>query len=42
VKTYVFDASAIFAFLENTSAAAKVSELIKEANHRCAVILMST
>jgi len=41
VKTYVFDAAALFAFLENTSAAAKVSELIKEANHRRAEILMS-
>jgi predicted nucleic acid-binding protein len=41
VKTYVFDAAALFVFLENTSAAAKVSELIKEANHRRAEILMS-
>ena len=41
MKTYVFDAAALFVFLENTSAAAKVSELIKEANHRRAEILMS-
>jgi predicted nucleic acid-binding protein len=41
VKAYIFDAAALFAFLENTPAATKVSELIKEANHRRAEILMS-
>jgi predicted nucleic acid-binding protein len=41
MRTYVFDAAALFAFLESTSAAAKVSELIKEANHQRAEILMS-
>jgi predicted nucleic acid-binding protein len=41
VKAYIFDAAALFAFLENTPAATKVSELIKEANHHRAEILMS-
>jgi predicted nucleic acid-binding protein len=41
VKTYVFDASALFAYLENTPAAKKVIDLLKEANGRHAEILMS-
>jgi predicted nucleic acid-binding protein len=41
VKTYVFDASALFAFLRKKPGAAKVNELLKEAMRGRAVILMS-
>ncbi len=41
MKTYVLDASALFAYLENTPAARKVIELLKEANRGHADILMS-
>ena len=41
MKTYVFDASALFAYLENTAAARRVNELLKEANQRRSDILMS-
>lgn len=42
MKTYVFDASALFAFLQKTPAAHKVGELLKEAMRGRAGILMST
>jgi predicted nucleic acid-binding protein len=41
VKTYVFDASALFAFLQNKSGAQKVNELLKAAVQERADILMS-
>ena len=41
MKTYVLDANALFVFLERTPSAPKVNELLKEANHRRAAILMS-
>jgi ribonuclease VapC len=41
VKTYVLDASALFAYLENSPAARKIIELLKEANRGQAAILMS-
>lgn len=41
MKTYVFDASALLAFLQNKPAASKVSELLKEAMRDRAEILMS-
>jgi predicted nucleic acid-binding protein len=42
VKTYVFDASALFAFLQKKPGASKVSELLKEAMRGRAAIFMST
>ena len=41
MKTYVFDASPLFAFLQNKPAATKVNELLKEAMRDRADILMS-
>jgi predicted nucleic acid-binding protein len=41
VKTYVFDASALFIFLQNKPSAHKVNELLKEATRERAEILMS-
>src|SRR5438876_9625847 len=41
VKTYVFDASALFGFLQKRAAANKVNELLKEALRGRADILMS-
>jgi ribonuclease VapC len=41
MKTYVFDASALFAFLRNKPGAVKVNELIKEAIRGRARVLMS-
>ena len=41
MKTCVLDASALFAFLQNTSAAKKINELLKEANRGHARLLMS-
>jgi predicted nucleic acid-binding protein len=41
MKTYVFDASALFAFLQNKPAASKINELLKEAMRDRAEILMS-
>jgi ribonuclease VapC len=41
VKTYVFDASALFAFLQQKPGANKVNELLKEAMRERAAILMS-
>ena len=41
MKTYVLDASALFAFLQNTSAGPKVNELLKQATRGNARILMS-
>lgn len=41
MKTYVFDASALFIFLEKKAAAPKVAELLKEAMRGRAEILMS-
>lgn len=41
MKTYVFDASALFAFLQKKTAAAKVNELLKDALRERAEILMS-
>jgi predicted nucleic acid-binding protein len=41
VKTYVFDASALFAFLRDRPGAAKVDELLKEARRGRAKLLMS-
>ena len=41
MKTYVFDASALFAYLQNKPAATKVNELLKEATRDRADILMS-
>jgi predicted nucleic acid-binding protein len=41
MKTYVFDASALFIFLEKKAAAPKVAELLKEAMRGRVEILMS-
>ncbi len=41
MRTYVLDASALFAFLEKTPGAYKVNELLKEALHGRARVLMS-
>ena len=41
MKTYVFDASALFAFLQQKPGAPKVSELLKEAMRGRAAIFMS-
>jgi len=41
MKIYVFDASALFAFLQSKPGAAKVNELIKEAIRGRARVLMS-
>jgi len=41
MKTYVLDASALFAFLRNRAGASKVDELLKEAMRGRARILMS-
>jgi len=41
VKTYVFDASALFAFLQHTAGGPKVSELFKDAAKQRVRILMS-
>jgi len=41
VKTYVFDASALFAYLQHTPGGPKVSELLKEAANARARIVMS-
>jgi ribonuclease VapC len=42
MKTYVFDASALFAFLQQRPGAPKVGELLKEAMRGRAAIFMST
>ena len=41
MKTYVLDASALFAFLQKKSGAYRVNELLKEAMHGRARVLMS-
>jgi predicted nucleic acid-binding protein len=41
MKTYVLDASALFAFLRNKPGASKVTELLKEAKRGRAKLLMS-
>jgi len=41
MKTYVFDASALFAFLQKKPGAAKVGEMLKEATRGRATIFMS-
>ena len=41
MKTYVFDASALFAFLRDRPGASKVEELLKEARQGRAQVLMS-
>ena len=41
MKTYVLDASALFAFLQNKPSANKVNELLKEAMRGRAEVLMS-
>ncbi len=41
MKTYVFDASALFAFLQQKPGASKVSELLKDAMRGRAAIFMS-
>jgi len=41
MKTYVFDASALFAFLQKKPGASKVGELLKEATRDRAAIFMS-
>ena len=41
MKTYVFDASALFAYLQKTPGAAKVNELLKQAIRGPARVLMS-
>ncbi len=41
MKTYVFDASALFAFLQQRPSAPKVAELVKEAVRGRAAIFMS-
>lgn len=41
MKTYVFDASALFVYLQKKSSADKVAQLLKEANHSQAELLMS-
>ena len=40
MKTYVFDASALFAFLQQKPGASKVNELLKEAMRGRALIIM--
>jgi PIN domain nuclease of toxin-antitoxin system len=42
VKTYVFDASALFALLQKKASAQKVNDLLKEAIRGRTEILMST
>jgi predicted nucleic acid-binding protein len=42
VKTYVFDASALFIFLEKKTGAAKIGELLRDAMRNRAEILMSS
>lgn len=41
MKSYVFDASALFAFLQNTPGAARINNLLKEAVRGRAAISMS-
>ena len=41
MKTYVLDASALFAFLEDKAGASRVDQLLTEASHGRAEILMS-
>ena len=41
MKTYVFDASALFAYLQKTAGASKVNQLLKEAVRGSARVLMS-
>ncbi|MFZ0818148.1 MAG: type II toxin-antitoxin system VapC family toxin [Candidatus Sulfotelmatobacter sp.] len=41
MKTYVLDASALFAFLRNKPGSSKVTELLKEANRGHTKLLMS-
>ena len=41
MKTYVLDASALFAFLQKKPGAYRVNELLKEAMHGRAKVLMS-
>ncbi len=41
MKTYVFDASALFAFLREKAGASKVDELLKEARRGRARVMMS-
>ena len=41
MRTYVLDASALFAFLRDTPGASKVDELLREAMHGRARVLMS-
>lgn len=41
MKTYVFDASALFSFLRDRPGASKVDVLLKEARHGRAKVLMS-
>jgi PIN domain nuclease of toxin-antitoxin system len=40
MKTYVFDASALFAYLQKTAGASKVNELLKETIRGPARVLM--
>lgn len=42
MKTYVFDASALFIFLENKHGAAKLGDLLRDAMRERAEILMSS
>jgi predicted nucleic acid-binding protein len=42
VKTYVFDASAIFSYLQKKSSAAKVNQLLKDSSHGRIDILISS
>jgi predicted nucleic acid-binding protein len=41
MKTYVFDASALFAYLQKTAGASKVNQVLKEAVRGSARVLMS-
>ena len=41
MKTYLFDVSAVFAYLQKTAGASKVNELLKEAIRGRARVLMS-
>ena len=41
MKAYVFDASALFAFLQKTAGAPKVNELLKQAMRGRAAIFMA-
>jgi len=41
MKTYVFDASALFAYLQKTAGASKVNQLLKEAVRGSARVMMS-